>query len=225
MKLSRLQLRPVRSESSHIYRLLESPYRLHQEIWRLFADDPDRDRDFLYRLDRHRGQAQILTLSSRPPRDEHGLWCIDTKPFEPDLEEGDLLRFSLRANPTVKRNGKRHDVVMDAKTRLEAEDVPREDWPSQAELVYEHCTAWLSTRAERWGFELLPDALRAEGYEIHRLRKPSGRPVRFATCDFSGVLRVKEPHPFLEHVRHGFGPAKGFGCGLMLLARLHQGDP
>ena len=223
MKLSRLELRPGASHQPKVYEIFERPYRLHQEIWQLFADDPDRDRDFLYRLDQHRGRPRIYTLSSRRPADAQNLWRIQTKPFEPVLAPGDLLCFSVRINPTVKRDGKRHDVVMDAKTRLQEQDVPRSEWPPQAELVHEHCTAWLADRAERYGFEL-PGTIRAEGYEQHELRKHKhGRPIRITTCDFQGLLRVTEPETFLAHVERGLGPAKSFGCGLMLLARPRSG--
>jgi CRISPR system Cascade subunit CasE len=38
-------------------------------------------------------------------------------------------------------------------------------------------------------------------------------PVRF-----EGILSVDDPQRLLELVRHGIGPAKAFGCGLLSLA-------
>lgn len=219
MNLSRLRMRSAASYRERAVEIFQKPYRLHQEIWQLFADAPDRERDFLYRLDLHQNRPQLFILSHRKPKQEDGLWKVQTKPFEPQIRSGDRLRFSVRINPTVKRNGKRHDVVMNAKAILQAQGVPRSDWPTQAELVYEHCTAWLIDRAERYGFEPVSE-IRAEAYQQHELRKKKhGRLIRLTTCDLDGVLRVTEPETFLAQVKRGFGPAKGFGCGLMLLAR------
>ena len=39
---------------------------------------------------------------------------MDEKEYQPKLEPGDKLRFELRANPVITRNGRKHDVAMDA---------------------------------------------------------------------------------------------------------------
>ncbi len=87
-------------------------------VWTLFADRADRRRDFLWRED---DAGRFYVLSSRPPQDNHQLFSVETKSFEPTLAAGDKLVFSLRANATVsrprgdtKRAGKRDDVVMTA---------------------------------------------------------------------------------------------------------------
>lgn len=41
--------------------------------------------------------------------------------------------------------------------------------------------------------------------------------MRLATLEFSGVLAIRNPDLLLDVVRKGVGPAKGFGCGLLLL--------
>jgi CRISPR system Cascade subunit CasE len=222
MYLSRLTLAPRAFTDREALRAFESPYLLHQALWQVFSDSPDRRRDFLYRLDIDSGRPKVYALSDRQPYPAEGRWKVETKAFDPRIVVGDLLDFSLRANPVVTRNGKRHDVVMDAKRALAAEGVPRNERPTQAELVQEHGGAWLERRAAKHGFSVVAGTLRAEGHQVQRFEKPSGRSVHVATCDFHGVLRVDDPDRFLESMAGGIGPAKGFGCGLLLVKR-HRG--
>jgi CRISPR system Cascade subunit CasE len=222
MYLSRLTFAPCAVADREALRAFESPYLLHQALWQVFSDSPDRRRDFLYRLDLDAGRPRVYALSPRKPVGAGHRWQIDTKPFAPRVEPGDLLDFTLRANPVVTRNGKRHDVVMDAKRALAAGGIPRDERPTQAELAQEHAGAWLERRVAKHGFSLVTGTLRAEGHQVHRFQKPSGRPVHVATCDFQGVLRVDHPDRLLESITGGIGPAKGFGCGLLLVKR-HRG--
>lgn len=222
MFLSRLTLAADASHEAAFWNRLGDAYALHQEVWRLFAGEAGGQRPFLYRLDLHRGRPVLYTLSDDEPADPERLWRLDSKPFRPALAAGDRLAFALRANPTVKRDGKRHDVVMDAKTRLRTQSLPAAGRPSQAELVAEHAPPWLERRAERLGVTFA--AVQADGYHIHQFPRPGrggARPhkVTVATCDFQGLLCVEDPERFVAAVVAGIGPAKGFGCGLMLLRR------
>ena len=49
--------------------------------------------------------------------------------------------------------------------------------------------------------------------------KRKGQP-QFGILDFLGTIEVTEPDQFLEALHRGFGRAKAFGCGLMLIRRL-----
>ncbi len=222
MFLSKIHLAPDAVHRDDLWRDLTTPYGVHQAVWRLFGDAPDRDRDFLYRLERGVNPPRLWSLSERVPVSPDGLWTIESKEFRPVLQVGDLLRFSLRVNPVVTRLKKRHDVVMDAKTKLGWKDLPAAQRPREAELVHEAASAWLVRRGERHGFTIEQETLRVDGYETHRFAKPNEdrkQAVAITTCDFEGVLRVLEPEALLAAVRQGIGPAKGFGCGLMLLRR------
>jgi CRISPR system Cascade subunit CasE len=219
MFLSRISLSRDAPGDPVFWRLFEDPYRLHQEIWALFADGADRRRDFLYRLDREGGQPRIFCLSERAPRATHALFRIENKRFAPVLRAGERLHFALRANPVVSREGARHDVVMDAKRELRGQGVPRAAMPTVAQLAQERGTAWLAQRAARCGFAVEPTAVRVDRYEVLELAKPGGTRVRLGTCDFTGTLTVTDAEVFLQALRHGIGPAKGFGCGLLLCKR------
>ena len=41
----------------------------------------------------------------------------------------------------------------------------------------------------------------------------------FSTLDFDGLLEVREPAAILPSIARGFGAAKAYGCGLMLIRR------
>ncbi len=192
----------------------------HRLVWSLFADGPDRRRDFLWR---RMDDGAFLVLSARPPEDRHGLFEIDApKPFAPALEPGDRLRFSLRANPTVRprdrerRHARRHDVVMDALDRR-PEGARAEQ---RAAAIRDEGLAWLARRGEAAGFAVREGETGVEGYRQHRVgRGPGKEAMAFSTLDFDGVLEVRDPPAFVPAVARGFGPAKAFGCGLMLVRR------
>jgi CRISPR system Cascade subunit CasE len=42
----------------------------------------------------------------------------------------------------------------------------------------------------------------------------------FGVLDISGVLEVRDPARFLARLIQGFGRARAFGCGLMLIRRV-----
>lgn len=192
----------------------------HHLIWSLFADDPDRRRDFLWR-EMERGT--FLILSARRPVDHHALFDIDApKPFAPALETGDRLQFSLRANPVVRRYDPRrgrsvkHDVVMDA---LHSHPVGGRAEHRFA-VMRERGFAWLERQANRAGFIVQPDTVHVDGYDQHRVtRQGSARAMSFSTLDFDGLLTVSDPDAFLAAIAGGFGAAKAYGCGLMLIRR------
>jgi CRISPR system Cascade subunit CasE len=192
----------------------------HRLVWTLFGDRPDRPRDFLWREDK---PGQFMLLSARRPA-PGVLFTLEIKPFAPLLEPGDRLRFMLRVNPTVTRaapgraRGIRSDVVMDAlKPVPKAERAER-----RSDLIGPAGSAWLRERSAASGFTLL--TAKADGYEQMKLPRisqgdPKRRPIRYSVIDLEGVLDVNDPTLFLAAVAAGFGRAKAFGCGLMLIRR------
>lgn len=201
----------------------------HRLVWTLFADAPDRTRDFLWR---EAEPGAFYFLSSRPPEDRHNLFDLDApKVFAPTLRVGEVLRFSLRANATVARRpanaigkarGKPCDVVMDALYRLPEGS---ERGPARRDAIHTAGYAWLCSRGETSGFRLLGveegrETARAcvTGYRVMRLDRGNAD-MRIGILDYEGALVVTDPSRLLEAVAHGFGRAKAFGCGLMLIRR------
>lgn len=199
--------------------VMKNGYRLHQALWQLFQGE-HQQRDFLYRRVETTNWPCFYIVSARPPNDTHDLWSIQIKDYTPHLVAGQRLAFSLCVNPIVtkkRQDGKpvRHDVVMDAKKRCSAKKMKF----SQAELVQDAGHCWLNERAEKYGFRL--QALRVDGYRQHQFSKARGeRPIRFSTVDFNGVLTVTDKTQFQQTLFSGIGPAKAFGCGLLLVRRV-----
>ncbi|MFQ5433141.1 MAG: type I-E CRISPR-associated protein Cas6/Cse3/CasE [Nitrospinota bacterium] len=197
-------------------------YEYHKYLWKLFGKTKDQNRNFIYRRQRVNGWPLFYAVSENVPEDSDGLWEIDFKKYTPKLNDGMRLSFSLTANPvrtekigdTKKR--KRHDVVMDAKHKLKEQGVKKEDFPSMLELMQKTGYEWLNSRAEKNGFSLDERQVRVDGYDQKRFYKKTGE-VRYSTLDFEGLLTVIDPGLFLRTLYHGIGPAKSFGCGLMLV--------
>lgn len=200
------------------------PYAEHQWLWRFFPAESGTQRDFLFRRRDIEGLPRFYVVSQRIPRPPGEAWQVQTKAYAPTVAAGQQLQFELRANPVVTRsdNGKgvRHDVVMQAKKRLLAEQglTRWSDWkapnkPALYQLVAEAGSAWLKARGERLGFRVEETSLIVEGYQQHAGRDN----LRFSTVDFSGQLTVTDPERFGHALRRGIGRAKAFGCGLLLV--------
>lgn len=204
------------------------PYGQHQALYRLFELPPKEVRTgeptpFLFRAEQRDGLPAFYVLSAQCPYDRDHLWQVEAKPYAPDLQAGDRLAFRLRVNPTVARGvmgkrGRRHDVVMDAKQSMGWKELPEAGRPSLAHLAYEAGACWLRDREERLGVRLDAAALRVDGYRTWRQRKTSG--IALSMLDFEGSLQLVEPKRFLTALLVGVGPAKAFGCGLMMVRRI-----
>lgn len=187
----------------------------HRLIWAAFAGDPEARRDFLWR---EMGQGAFLVLSARAPEGGALFEPPEVSAFAPDLRTADRLAFVLRANATrtvTEADGKkRHrDVVMEALHGLPAGDRAE----ARMDLAQEAGAAWLAGQGARAGFAVLRADVTA-----YRVVEPPGqgrRRPRFGVLDLEGVIEVTDPALFLPKLVQGFGRAKAFGCGLMLIRR------
>ena len=189
----------------------------HRLVWALFSDGEERRRDFLWREE---APGRFLALSARPPV-AMDLFDVETKAFEPALASGDRLGFVLRANAVVSRSagpgkrGRRHDVVMDALRNL-----PHgQRAGARLAAVASVGQAWLQRQGEAAGFQL-EQGLAVDGHDRVSIERDGARPATFGVLDFSGTLRVQDPGRFLASIPAGFGRARAFGCGLMLIRRV-----
>jgi len=196
----------------------------HRLLWSLFPDAPDAKRDFLWREEKDGG---FLVLSARQPRPGE-YFHVESKEWAPALSPGDHLLFALRANPVISRKqpgsrrGQRHDFVMDAlkqhpeyfSGRLEQQERRN----IRNDIIARAGGEWLSRHGAKHGFEVI--AARSDGYRQHVIpRKKGTTPMRFSSLDIEGRLKVTEPEKFLTRLASGFGAARAFGCGLMLIRR------
>lgn len=203
--------------------------------WRAPADGDG----FLWRDE---GDGRYLVLSRRPPTDPHNLFDLDEpKEFTPSLAIGDRLRFVLRANPTIatksavgcvkgeakrRQRGQRVDVAMHA-----LKSIPETDWEMKTGRAFERdglvtrtVSDWLDRQGERAGFRRVADAPFSAANYIQvqierRARNRAQRPAGISVVDLAGEIEVTDPSAFLAKLPLGFGSAKAFGCGLMLIRR------
>lgn len=182
---------------------------------------------FLWRSEQQ--DNRFYVLGPRPIQDSP-YFHVETKAFEPDLREGDRLSFTLRVNATVDRkvgtdaNGrpvrKRSDVAMDLMHTQERDADGTGSPPPRAErrnAAAERAAAqWLQAQGARYGFAL--KGLSLQGYRPTRL-PGRGRRASVGVLDTTGLVEVSDPDAFLAKLAGGFGRAKAFGCGLMLIRR------
>jgi CRISPR system Cascade subunit CasE len=209
----------------------------HRLVWSLFAGDQDATRDFLFRRE-DRGapatRARFLVLSRRPPDQSSPLFEVETKEFAPALAKGDRLGFSLLANPAVthwqvvdgKKVRRRDDVVMHA-----LKPIPSgERAARRPQIIEAEGRRWLESQGARAGFAISAadaEALTIDGYDQIAIDRDPSRAraarrretIAASVLSFDGRLTVVEPELFLDNLVRGFGRARAFGCGLMLIRR------
>lgn len=202
-------------------------YREHALVWKLFPGD-DIPRDFLFRADIDQQGIPVYYVVSRREPILHDALVVETRSYDPQLQAGELVRFDLRANPTVTaiQTGKRHDVLMHAKHQAKAEGL----LPDEIEKRIESSgRQWLVERS--MGMRVivdsddlpdgLADSLVVSRYQQHRIRaRKHEKPLQFSSVDYSGLAEVTDPDALRESLFKGEGRAKAFGCGLLLVRRI-----
>lgn len=180
----------------------------------LWCRAPDRD---------HRPAWYML---GPEPRRGAAFFDVDSKPWQLAVEAGDRLGFELSVHATVDRmhepgNGRagRHrvDVVIDAIHAAERADPKMERALLRKTRGAEALSAWWRTQGERHGFA--PEGTQMLDYRMVSFGRRRARSVEIGVARLTGVLSVTDPEAFARKVAIGFGRAKAFGCGLLLLRR------
>lgn len=163
------------------------------------------------------------------PRAEAAFFDVASKPWSLALTPGDRLAFELVVHATVDRmlapekgrDGRRRiDVVLDAILAAEREG----SGVSRAELRRERggtaMATWWGAQGERHGFTpLATEVLDYQTVPLARGGAKERNPVQLGIARLTGLVAVTDPDAFASKVATGFGRAKAFGCGLMLLRR------
>ena len=193
------------------------PYAIHQWLWQLFPNQEKRC--FLFREERIGKGYQYYLLSEIAPLTNHELFLVETKPYQPKLTVGMKLIFSLRANPVVFKNGKRSDVMMNAKYLAKQQGLDNEIKIRQNEAAIN----WLIKQSESRGFSLSTidgqqlDCTVINYAQEQFIKKSTLKPITYSSVDYQGVLTVTDVDLFLNTIYQGVGKSKGFGCGLFLV--------
>jgi CRISPR system Cascade subunit CasE len=191
------------------------PYEQHRSLWKLFPDHPAESRQqheqerqgFLFRVEdiRPGRPARVLLQSATWPTPAAGIALIGSREVDPKPCAGQRLAFLLTANPvkTIKdtqaadKPGKRRDTCR----------VPLIDDVEQAQ--------WLRRKLDG---AAVVDAVSVLPHQPLFFQRGS-RGGKLQIVTFEGVLTVVDPSRLCSLLRNGIGPAKAFGCGLLLVRR------
>ena len=210
MYLSRITLHTSQLSPSQLLHLVDrGEYVMHQWLWDLFPGD--KERQFLYRREELQGAFRFFVLSQTQPA-KSDVFTIECRPFVPALSAGQVLSFNLRANPTICKAGKRHDLLMEAKRQVRGQVDGRDIWLHQQQSAID----WLSRQGEQNGFTL--SQITVDAYRQQQIRREKSRQViQFSSVDYTGLLVVNDPVLFLQRLTQGYGKSRAFGCGLMMI--------
>ena len=125
---------------------------------------------------------------------------------------------------------KRDDIIWLAKKKLKSEGKNYQNDIYLGKLIQEEGRKWLQTKSPKKGFEV-KDVIADNYRQIQFFKKGFSHPIKISTLRFTGVLSVVDPELFiLENFKKinretsiyeaGIGPAKAFGCGLMLIKKV-----
>jgi CRISPR system Cascade subunit CasE len=202
---------------------LADPYQLHATLCRAFSP-PDQkclEGDFLWRLEPETDSlGPRILVQSRAKPDWDGIpgqgWLAKADPaidlierLQLDaLKSGQHFRFRLRANPCVKRNGKRLGLL-----RLEEQE------------------AWIERKGRQHGFSLSPPRsldfsessraridVRVSQEQMLGGKQHTGNAIRIYSVLYDGFLSVTHVETFREALRTGIGHGKAMGLGLLSVA-------
>jgi CRISPR system Cascade subunit CasE len=197
----------------------------HRALWSLFEDGSDAKRDFLWRDE---GDSRYALLSQRPPVDAQGLFELKSQPLA-ELRAGDTFSFVLRVNPVItsartpdeldkhgnRARGQKIDVVQQAMKR-----VPKgASLAQRAQATYDAGHAWLVAQGSKAGFKLTVPPVVAT-YAPAPVEGQKARIIAFTELDFSGQIEITDADAFAAKLATGFGSAKAYGNGLMLISQV-----
>lgn len=190
MYLSQWQFKRTKTESGNI----SNPYNAHKALWKTFPGREKDNRDFLYRMDKKEDVYIVIMLSESKPEATIDLDLI--RIVEPQIvfKKEKPYRFSLRANPVKRLSEQRVRVPL---------------------VGEENLNIWLSKKLT--GVAKLFDVTTVSRANLNFCKGDNWGKI--TTVDFEGVIQCEDPQNLLNLVRSGIGPAKAFGCGLLLLKK------
>lgn len=223
---------------------------MHATVLGAVPSQPVRER-VLWRVDAHdpRRPALLVLTRSRPSWEhvnEQAGWRSLDDPADPSaairdyqplldrLSSGHQYAFRLSANPV--QSTKRPEAPTPSQ-RSRAVDGVLSRSARVGHRSLSHQVAWLTARAERWGFEIpAASSSGSIGEEVADLRvvgrtrysfRRSGSPgnVTLQVVTYEGRLLVADAEALRSAMMQGLGPAKAYGCGLLTLAPLPRGIP
>ncbi|WP_041313172.1 type I-E CRISPR-associated protein Cas6/Cse3/CasE [Heliomicrobium modesticaldum] len=133
-------------------------------------------------------------------------------PLFDSIQQGQVFRFRLRANPTLKRGGTSKEERQSGEPKRNSKRIFLVGQEAQAE--------WLMRQGEKYGFQTLVDHTGAPSIRIgasQSLLLGKGGKGQVIHVDYYGLLQVTDDERFRTALIEGIGPAKSYGCGMMML--------
>lgn len=203
MYLSRVRLMPGR---------LDNAWEWHRALWTLFPGierKPNESAPFLYRMERMnlaQGAEVLMQSAIEPKQLSARAQLLAVRQFDPKPSEGQMLAFRLTANVTK--------AIRDKDKPERKIRVPL--------IKEEQQRAWLERKLGEAASNIR---------NLHIQRHPplyfrkGQRPGKIVTVSFEGEFVVDNVQTLSRLLKgdadhpSGIGPAKAFGCGLMLIRR------
>jgi len=243
--LSRLLLN---QHSRQVMGEVEHPYEMHRTLMRAFPKATDdtqaRARNefgvlFRPEVDDLRGTIRVYVQSHVEPD-----WSIldglndylyadtqmpawehkDIMPACRKIQNGQILAFRLRANPT-KRIAKHGDTMKGKRVELRREDeqiewLIRKGWDVGKDVSGGFCLVKSQAGDSEGELRLVPNVrVSCEGKRTGRKRDAAGgHATTHLAVLFDGLLQVTNAETFLDTLVQGIGPGKAFGFGLLSVA-------
>lgn len=221
MYLHRIHLDPRCREAR---RDLADPYQLHSTLCRAFSESGTKcpENEFLWRLEPESdssGFPKILVQSKTLPDwgriQVHG-WLAKVEPSIDlmkrlkldSLQMGQRYRFRLRANPSVKRDGKRQGLL---------QQIDQESWIVRKGQQH----GFSLPRLASFDFSELEQGhvdVRVSQEKMLGGKQHTGNEIRVFSVLYDGVLMVTEPEKIKNAIASGIGPGKVMGLGMLSVA-------
>ena len=87
------------------------------------------------------------------------------------------------------------------------------------EIASEVAKDWILRKGNISGFSPVSESIICNDYSVRQFNRGKQNKVTFGILDISGIITISDPKLFLESLGKGFGRAKAYGCGLMLIRR------
>jgi CRISPR system Cascade subunit CasE len=208
MYLSRLQLDPRCKQARTD---LANPYELHATLCHAFAEPDQAPPRFLWRAEEGKIPTVLVQSAQKPNWEKlarrfpgYFTQAPEYKPIPLEhLQTGQVLRFRLRANPTVTRKDpqnpekrKRHGIKK-VEEQLE----------------------WLHRQGVKGGFSVL-GAMVAQSKRVRMYKHDGSGPIVLQSVLYEGHLKITDLERFRQTLAGGLGHAKALGFGLLSIAKV-----
>lgn len=205
---SRITLHTGQLSPAQLLHLVDrGEYVMHQWLWDLPGG---KERQFLYRREELQGAFRLFSRRNarrkviRSPSNADHLRrsCVPDNRFV----------SVLRANPTICKAGKRHDLLMEAKRQVRGQAEGSDVWLHQQQAALD----WLAAQGERSGFALLDTSV--DAYRQQQLRRENSRQSSSSVAwIIRGCAYGHRSWVISATSEPGIWQSRAFGCGLMLI--------